>query len=390
MHIVFRTSDVATTEDPILSEDEIESEIDAPRRLDAHRQIISYAAELTARQHRTWLFTLTILGTDARLIRWDRAGGVVTNRFNYREDSSLAVFLWRFCHLSMEQQGYDPTATRLDAADPLIRRALTVDVPDHQLYIRDFFNEAISSEWPISERIEHREYIVGKPKFNADDGITGRATRGYVAFDMKTEKFVWLKDVWRIASLHREGDIVHELNDVDAPYVPTLVCHGDVQRQRTLSQTFWTDPSEDNPMEEHIHYRLVVAEVGRQLDEFRNGLELVAVIRDCLIAHRIAYESLSILHQDISSGNILIIPEPQKTRDGTVKIVWRGMLNDWELCTKFQRSDEGIVEDSEPSQNFATGTWAFMSANLLQNGNAQHVLQDDLESFFHVLLYNAV
>ncbi|KDQ59769.1 hypothetical protein JAAARDRAFT_153806 [Jaapia argillacea MUCL 33604] len=433
LHVEFKTFNAATAGDPFQDGENQPFESDAKTRFDARGQIISYASELAARQHRTDLFTIMILGTDARLLRWDRAGAAVTERFNYRQDSSLAVFIWRFCHLSMEKQGYDPTATRFDGQDPIIRRALERKLPEHQHYIRNAFREATSSGWPLyklvvhhqllrrheafareneaqgesvagggefsrkdsmvetSGEIEHREYIVGKPSFRVE-GMTGRATRGYVALDVKTEKFVWLKDVWRIAALHKEGDIIQELNDGEVPNVPTLVCHGDVQGfgQKTWSQKFWKGKREENQMKEHIHYRLVVEEVGRQLHEFRNGLELVEIVRDCLLAHQYAYESLSILHRDVSSGNILIIPERQVIQNGTTGIVWRGMLNDWDLCKKLKKSGEGIVEDSGPRQIFRTGTWAFMSGSLLSNLGKQQILQDDLESFFHVLLYNAV
>ncbi|KDQ59752.1 hypothetical protein JAAARDRAFT_56722 [Jaapia argillacea MUCL 33604] len=423
LHVEFKTSknNAATAGDPFQDGKE-PFESDTQTRVDARGQIISYASELGLRQHRVFFFTFMILGTDARLIRWDRAGAAVTERFNYRKDPSLAVFLWRFSQLSMEQQGYDLTATRIDPTHPLIQSALEKHVPPYQAHAQEFFREAVSSAWPVYKVVvdhhpsptqpedgeleddleggeddltptkeenrasgdsELREYIIGKPKFKAG-GMTGRATRGYVALDVKTEQFVWLKDVWRIGSLHKEGDIIQELNRKEVRNVPTLVCHGDVQQQKTKSQTFWQGTDGDNPMKEYIHYRLVVAEVGLDLSEFASGLELIRIIRHCLIAHQDAYEQLSILHRDISTGNLLIVPGPG--RSPGFATVRKGMLNDWDLCKKVDKSGK----ETKPRQIYRTGTWAFMSANLLLDLSKQHVLQDDLESFFHVLLHHAV
>ncbi|KDQ59768.1 hypothetical protein JAAARDRAFT_46404 [Jaapia argillacea MUCL 33604] len=410
MHIESSTSRHAPIEDPFYEDEDatLYYASDVESRRNTLRHIISYAAALTNRQHRTFFFTLLVLGTDARIIRWGRAGAAVTEPFNYREDSSLAVFLWRFSRLSMEQQGYDPTATRFDAEDPLIQRALAVVLPEHHLYIRNSFREAVSSQWPvyklvvehelppgheayleetsegelitggdsprkelkgyISGKVEHREYIVGKPKFKTN-GVTGRGTRGYVALDVKTEKFVWLKDVWRLDSLHREGDMVQELNDVKVRFGPP-------------------PPEDSNPMKEYIHYRLVVAEVGLDLSEFSNGRELVRVIRDCLIAHRDAYEQLSVLHRDVSAGNILIVPGPGHLPGSPA--IRRGMLNDWELCKKLNQSSNSTDEDAELGQDNRVGTWAFMSGLLVLDVSRRQDLQDDLESFFHVLLHHAV
>ncbi|KAG6843377.1 hypothetical protein H0H93_001212, partial [Arthromyces matolae] len=71
-------------------------------------QFTEYTNEIFSRQHRCFLFAVFICGPFARLLRWDHAGAVVSEQFNYISDSRLLVdFLWRFSHLSDERRGLD-------------------------------------------------------------------------------------------------------------------------------------------------------------------------------------------------------------------------------------------------------------------------------------------
>ncbi|KAI0309001.1 hypothetical protein OF83DRAFT_1024807, partial [Amylostereum chailletii] len=59
-------------------------------------QMIAYAATQFASQHRVFIFSFLLMGDYARLLRWDRSGVVVTERFNWKTDPTLAEFFWRF------------------------------------------------------------------------------------------------------------------------------------------------------------------------------------------------------------------------------------------------------------------------------------------------------
>ncbi|KAH9041874.1 hypothetical protein EDB83DRAFT_2228081, partial [Lactarius deliciosus] len=82
--------------------------------------------------------------------------------------------------------------------------------------------------------------------------------------------------------------------------------------------------------------------------------------------HSEAYNKAWILHQDVSTGNIMI------TDEGT------GILIDWDLSKK--------VEDNVNSMgrhHSCTGTWQFISiAHFLDPLSLLHQVSDDLESFF--------
>ena len=154
-------------------------------------------------------------------------------------------------------------------------------------------------------------FAVGKPHFYSG-GVVGRGTCGYIAVpldeknkpmplridkdgkalplaeackfapagtDDKSQKsdfrdvyFVYLKDAWRVdhPGIEKEGAVLHVLNEHKVPFVPTLLYHGDLAEQDTLSYSRWPayhekeDPI-DCPLKAHQHYRLVVAEVGKPL-----------------------------------------------------------------------------------------------------------------------------
>ncbi|PIL32481.1 hypothetical protein GSI_05184 [Ganoderma sinense ZZ0214-1] len=275
----------------------------------------------------------------------------------------------------------------------------------------------------------------------------GRGTLGYVAYDCKTCGFVWLKDAWRASYMlaETEGDVLRKLNDSRVQYVPTLVCDGDVRDQTTVTADWWEqmhpDPStsvrpppslasssssatlassaspgsrkrkrgdatstctsrrsrwspgvtmhSDCPLRRHKHYRLVVEEVCMPLKSFQYGRQLVSVVLDCLRAHYQAaiYPKTRLLHCDISDGNILICPKIRRDKNGeNPMVVWTGILSDWELSKPVDTQDTA----SRATQADRMGTYEFMSVNLL-NRIAQPVkISDELESFFHVLVYYAV
>ena len=75
----------------------------------AFRQsLISQARAHLTRQHLCSLFQLVVLAWDARFVRWDRSGAVVSKRFSFVDEPHLlAEFLWRFGYMTDEQRGRD-------------------------------------------------------------------------------------------------------------------------------------------------------------------------------------------------------------------------------------------------------------------------------------------
>lgn len=264
-------------------------------------QILSYAQFMLDHQHLTFLFMIVIIQEDARLLRIDRSGIFVTKKFNYKTSGdSLMEFLWRFARLSPELQGKDPTAERVDHAseyaDTMRAKLETPTVPDD--YVRILFETSLDKEWAWwllklkDERTQKdRRFLVGKPHFRCE-GVSGRGTRGYVAMDADdtTAPFVYLKDSWRVVhdEIQKEGAVLETLNAEKVSYVPTLLCHGDLGH-KTTSEELWRKYHKKHkkdvpyPLKQHIHYRLVVQEVGKPLSEFKDGSQLVSALVCCLI-----------------------------------------------------------------------------------------------------------
>lgn len=70
-------------------------------------QNAKYARHCLSFAPRLHLFSVCIRGTNAHLIRWDRAGAVISAEFDFTEESHLADFFRRFCHLTPEEKGFD-------------------------------------------------------------------------------------------------------------------------------------------------------------------------------------------------------------------------------------------------------------------------------------------
>ncbi|KAI0642696.1 hypothetical protein C8Q79DRAFT_1106035 [Trametes meyenii] len=460
-----------TSNDPYDDRDKKPLDSNADSRIEVRGQIISYAELVFKKQQRTHLFTLLIIGECFRVIRWDRSGAVTTPLVDYvKNPDVLCDLLLRMCHVTKEVLGLDPTAvpvrrgTKNYSLMQCMAKPVKTDlpavhqpVPDNQkedtvfAYVRKMFKESLDPAWP-RWKLEvpqgdgtKRHFLVGKPYFSAK-GMTGRGTRGYVAIDTETKKFVWLKDAWRAFYdfVEPEGVVLQQLNDLDVVNVPTFVCHGDLTGQATQSPDVWeevhrssTGDSELNastsgpaaasssatcslkrpralddvdgsvspsppgdtqetsssstdegkcPLRLHIHYRLVVKEVAMPLKNFVSGHHLVSVLFDCLQAHRMAAEQAKILHRDVSGGNILIYPRIKASpRTKGKSIVLKGLLTDWELSKDITNGKKRVARQPE-----RTGTWQYMSASMLSEYGKLVDIPDELESFFHVLLYYSV
>nr|VWO95685.1 Amidohydrolase family protein [Ganoderma boninense] len=411
-------------------------------------QVLSYSSILFENRQRTHQFSLVILGQCARIVRWDRAGALVSEKFNYVEQPwMLGRFLWRFARMSAAQRGHDTTATRvLTTSDEYRLMRERADVPQKNAegfvvneHARLLFKESVrnsSAQWwklRIDDSAGPRFFLVGEPHFQAS-GLPGRATRGYVAVDLADPRgaLVFLKDAWRVAhaGIEREGNILRYLNEKAVSRVPTLVCHGDVRmrkderagedeadieddhiedeeddvetesedegksvndeerpcgrRQQTVSQKYWTarETGAQCPMKIHRHYRIVVREVGLPMSHFKNAKELVYLLARGISAHDQAYQA-GILHRDISAGNVLIQIK-EVVKDGKLVRTRDVLLTDWELSKRLDQSD------AEPRQPDRTGTWQFMSANALSNPWRVIGVEDEMESFFHLLLFYAI
>ncbi|KAI0764234.1 hypothetical protein BD413DRAFT_680533 [Trametes elegans] len=439
-------------------------------------------------QHRTFVCALLINGSEFRAMLWDHVNLYVSDAADYAENpSALIHVLWSFASLDNVGQGIDPTAVRVlpgsreharmdlwarenaaldmpyeededvtrfytphndnNEASPSMHTRSKTDVPTRPVmeYVRAAFRDSLAAPWWPRYKLrvgpEGREFLVGKPVFMAN-GMFGRGTRGFVALDAKEERFVFLKDAWRLSceGVEAEGVFLEEMAagsadpDVTLEMVmPTVVAHGDIVEQTTRvvypevdsqadellsdgsssedaklsgshasgttahntasSNGSYAHASEEEESEESnkgqmqrrlVHYRIAVNEVCMKMSSFKNGKQLVRLIMDCMKTHRDAYNHFDLLHRDISSGNVLIIPVVMGI-DGKKVVVWKGLLTDWELAKRIPK-DRSV--NYRP--NGWVGTFQFTSVAHVHHPDVPKQIADELESFFHVLMYHGV
>ncbi|KAI0713684.1 hypothetical protein C8Q76DRAFT_843970, partial [Earliella scabrosa] len=390
------------------------------------RKVASYVDRSCAHQHRTAVFVFLANGSKMRVTRWDHSGVIFTPAFDYTDRSDLLCDLLRgFSLLTAEGQGLDPTAILLSPTDPdyaamteaakILQSDLSeeegttveLELEDGEFFVfkfqRTMFADSLKDPtWPrykllVKDRNRgDRYFLVGKPCFSAP-GIIGRGTRGYAALDCQTQRIVFLKDTWRRSydGVEQEGRVLEKLGAAGVPNIPTLICHGDLGQETELSKHWATltrkRKSRRNapcPFQKLLHYRLVVAEVCFPLSEFKCGKQLISVVNDCILAHWRAVESPErILHRDISTANILILPTVVADGEtGQRRVVWKGVLTDWELSESLSDEYKTDVQGRPPH----IGTWQFISSLMLDQPQSPPCIADDLESFFYVIVYSCM
>ena len=137
----------------------------------------------------------------------------------------------------------DPRETCLNVHDHDLSRLAAYILPSFS-FIREMFRMSISD--PAVRRymlvVEDRKFLVGKP-FYETSGLIGRGTRGYLALDWDSQRFMVLKDTWRpfYEKTESEGEILRRLNKNNVPNVPTLVVCEDLPCQDTETSQYAPD-----------------------------------------------------------------------------------------------------------------------------------------------------
>ncbi|OSD02397.1 hypothetical protein PYCCODRAFT_1367390 [Trametes coccinea BRFM310] len=367
---------------------------------------IAYATEIFARQHRLFLFSISLHGSNARFFRRDRAGCLVSKAFDIRRQPQLLTdFLWRFSQLSDAKRGLDTTVRLASPHEEAMFRDAIRDEVRLQLEIEgDELEKAVSAHYlrghvaviPVtsrrpltSEEREHR-FIVSRPIVSPLT-LPGRGTRGFWAVDAKTGRVVFLKDCWRFYWAEQiEGDILQGLNELGVRNVPLLAVHGYVpvvpSDGERASEAYLGDPwvckvgGQRVRINELWHYRFVTSTVGYSLESLQGTEELFTLIaNECDVqAMRDALEKDSRIHRDLSVGNIILVKEPDRA-------VRKGYLIDWEVSDRIDDSGESL-------HCGRVGTFKFMSIRMLDSdqANGKHTFADDMEALLYVVFHCAL
>ena len=252
-------------------------EHDSNTSKDTMGQITSYAVAQLAMQFRTPIFSVLIFKTSARLIRWDRAGAIVTASFDYRITPHLIDFFRRYDLSSPAERGLDtsvsiPTESEASAAIK-------------ELGLKEGAS-LLKFAVPSGQDGSIAYYIGSKSSFNGNGAPTG-ATRTFVVYDVQNKNLAYLKDTWRIdlPGLEMEGAIYECLHKAGVSNIAPLVCGNDIPDQHTRTEEFVSEPwarTIRNDLRAHQHYRLVLGVIGRDLKKFESSWELVNAMADAL------------------------------------------------------------------------------------------------------------
>ena len=193
--------------------------------METRGQVMALITELSKRQHRTHCFLVLVCDPVFRILRADRAGIIVTEAIDFRQQSqTLVEFLYRFSEVSDIQRGLDPTV-RLATSEELrrSREPLSKWTPPDR-YQRDFVTiEVYNKDGQVRQ-------VVACGALTVPDSPTGRATRAYPVYDLEDDVVRFLKDTWRadIEDMEKESDILAYLNDTGVEHVPKLTAGDDI------------------------------------------------------------------------------------------------------------------------------------------------------------------
>jgi hypothetical protein len=276
-------------------------------------QMIAYATAHLGGGFFTHAFSVLIFGKKARLFRWDRAGAIVSEAFDYVNDSHLIEFFRRYDNLSPEERGQDTSvkapseSDRADAAKMLEPERLQGESDEEFSRRREYLDPAAFVEYTVYDSRGGAEgtscRFVGPPPLKLPRSLRGRASRGAPVWDVEHKRICFIKDTWRINSPDQlvEGKVYEILHSKDVPNIARTVVHGDVApRERTAvnyhttytdklcgSQEPWCVLSQG--IQGYIHYRIVLDTVGKDYTMFGCGRELLEATLDAMKGIRSPY-----------------------------------------------------------------------------------------------------
>ncbi|KAI0367830.1 hypothetical protein BV20DRAFT_1088595 [Pilatotrama ljubarskyi] len=310
-------------------------------------QHVTYATEVQARQFRLWCFSVSVAGRHIRLMRWDRAGVIVSRHVDlHHEPDILCQFLWRFAHMSEAQRGLDLTMEpSTDAEEALFRNAIKKHaMVQLGLCQGEHLDDAVQEHY-------QPKAVSAVQVFFYQRRCPWRTEIPCVMSPGNSAVCHWTRDSdilgCRREVIDKEGEVIAALHRSEqglAPNVLQVLCHGDMasvlatshlhlstqEAQVTKTQDFidalWACDQgiEAVTFVKRSHYRLVLSVAGYSLQRLSRTSELLTggyhAYQAMLHANRMGR-----LHRDISVGNIVLFHTWEGISERT------GYLLNWDL-----------------------------------------------------------
>ncbi|KAH9938807.1 uncharacterized protein BXZ73DRAFT_26568, partial [Epithele typhae] len=426
----------------------------ANNRAHVRRQIIASVGCSFLYRIRTALFSLFVLDSTFRFLRWDRSGVFVTERIDYVKDpTTLIKLLTGFLMLDAESQGIDPSVRLIPEATKEWEEMKRVgtnpiyfDVPELSYepgsvvpddrstspppdasperpvrhtqhpapgsfvwaHARLLFARSLDHSWPwYAIKLDGEHYWVGRPLYQIDS-VVSRGTQGYVAYNPKTRRFCFLKDTWRRLHEDRmeEGAVLSILNQARVRHVPTLVAHGypgtSPHTTRVADHLSHCTSNEDVATDERPSKRPAPRDDNELLSIHRYAHYRIVVEEVCLPldVFRSSRQLLSIIRDSMEAESDAIV---------YCKLI-HGDISSGNIliCPGFDLSQDsllrvdwfGMLNDWElaryvsnaasPQRTERMGTFKYMSLATLSDPKHVVTVADEIESHANVLLYNGV
>lgn len=307
-------------------------------------QLTSYMAAWQVSQHRLHMFSFLVTGSFVQLLRWDRAGAIASEKFDYVKQPTLILdFFHRLALMTEQEIGWDTTVSNAETSE--IER-----------YNKKKYRLAPENVDLVKFEIhlpgQGKQYVVACAKADfMSRAILGRGTRGHhgvlLGPNEEEDRAVYLKDTWNDVGGEEEHLIYQTLKAAGVPNLLECYGGGNVQdhtglKHATLTQKY---AKEGQKIHERHHYRIIL-EPAVPVVDFKDPYELITVLGDVLdgesdhfcLASQFSFPALCLahdgackagyLHRDISVGNIFIA----EASEGALQSVGRGRLADWGMA----------------------------------------------------------
>jgi hypothetical protein len=140
-------------------------------------QLTAYATSILGAQYRMHVFMVLIFSKNARLIRWDRAGAVVTEIIPFDDAPYLLDFLIRYNNADAVVRGHDTTVGPPDPNDITSTKAIVPELTNTKSFL------LVTIEY---EQTPHR-YIICSPEPRPDIPV-GRWTCSSFVYDIQNRR----------------------------------------------------------------------------------------------------------------------------------------------------------------------------------------------------------
>lgn len=283
--------------------------IENPKGADIRGRLASLAQKHFEEQHRLFLWHIVLSPNQAHIIRWDRAGAVVSEGFNPTLDPWIFRLLWRYSQATPRQRGFDESARKSDDdhfkglfESAIIRYRKACQGLKRVPFSHEHVDLGAILSWPIYKvdvpngASAVRPCLVGRPFYAAHSPV-GRGTRVYVAYDLVTSQLQILKDAWRPEYEDRIPEHVayKNMKKKSIEFVPEVICGGDIPSgpeeplQATTTQDLaveqesagWRRPCATTQIKfrKLVHYR-ILEDIALPLEQLNNSCELLMALRD--------------------------------------------------------------------------------------------------------------